>query len=182
MNAFSWPEAADTPDCQPPDSGSELMANDLALGLQFCRANAMSLTRLQLALQTGDRRCALEAMDRLHALDTEMERLVRRLPGPPEDGPSWERIDKHLSDQKMAIAFQKLAFASGVQGPDLVSQPTAFEREQEAEANELPDWPNLPEMEPERLDGFPWRKAAITLLVLAIVAAIAFVVSFAISA
>lgn len=177
MNAFSWPEVTD-----PPASSSTPNANDLALGLQFCRANAMSLTRLQLALKTGDRQCALEAMDQLHTLDAEMERMVRRLPAPAEDEPRWEAINKHLSDQKMAIAFQKLAFASGIQGPDLVSQPAAFERAEEADGNEFPEWPHLPEIEPEKLNRFPWQKAAITFLALLIVAALAFAASLALSA
>lgn len=179
MNAFSRPEAIDNPECQPPASSSTPMANDLALGLQFCRANAMSLTRLQLALKTGDRQCALETMDKLHALDAEMERLVRRLPAPTGEEPQWEAINRHLSDQKMAIAFQKLAFASGIEGPDLVSRPAGFERGEEADRNEFPDWPELPEMEPERLDRFPWQKAAIAILAVLIVAAIAFAASFA---
>lgn len=179
MNAFSWPEVTDTAECQPPASSNTPMANDLALGLQFCRANAMSLTRLQLALKTGDRQCALETMDKLHALDAEMERLVHRLPAPTADKQRWEAINKHLGDQKMAIAFQKLAFASGIEGPDLISRPVGFERGEEADGNEPPDWPNLPEMEPERLDRFPWQKAAIALLAVLILAAIAFAASFA---
>lgn len=102
-------------------SGDDESQESLLLGLQLCRANTMSLTRLQLALRNGDRRCALEAIDRLHALDARIENLVERLPHPANEDTDWMAITRHLEDQKIAIAFEKLALASEISGPDMVS-------------------------------------------------------------
>ncbi|QZP08243.1 hypothetical protein [Caenibius sp. WL] len=134
MSALSTPaEAERLIDGTPEQEGGE-PAGALSLALQFCRANAMSLARLQLALKSGDRQCALEAMDRLHALDTEMERLVQRLPRARSDDQEWGAIEKHLADQKLAISFEKLALVSEISGPGVVSPPTLLP----PEAVELP--------------------------------------------
>ena len=114
--------------------GSESQ-NDLLLGLQLCRANTMSLTRLQLALRSGNRRCALEAIDRLHALDARIEHLIERLPSPANEDADWQAIARHLEDQKIAIAFEKLALASEISGPDMISNGTdgdVYEAEERA--------------------------------------------------
>lgn len=118
-------------------------ANDYALGLQLCRAGILSLTRLQLALQRGDRPGALEAIDDLHSLDTEVERLVVALPASLDD-PRQGHIARSLREAKMAVAFEKLALASGISGPGLSSRP-AFpqsdaSREDET-ADPVTDWP-----------------------------------------
>ncbi len=101
---------------------SDTSPDDLLLGLQLCRANTMSLTRLQLALRSGDRRGALDSIDRLHSLDAQFEHLVQRFPRSANENGDLQAIEKHLDDQKIAIAFQKLALASGISGPDLVSE------------------------------------------------------------
>lgn len=110
----------------------------IAEGLQLTRASTIALTRLQLALAGGDRRQTLAAIDRLHILDGEIEHLVEGLPPSPgsgaaasDDGTPVKReeagddllasLSEHLKDQKLALAFEKLALASGVSGPDLVS-------------------------------------------------------------
>jgi hypothetical protein len=147
-------------------------ASDLFLGLQFCRANALSLTRLQLALKSGDRQCALEAMDRLHALDAEIERLVQRLPSPENDDPEREVIDRHLSDQKLAIAFEKLALVSEISGPNMVSPPTALPPGEDPPPASLA-WPIVPEPEPARWSAVPVRAALGFLLALMTMAAMA---------
>lgn len=94
---------------------------DHALGLQFCRAGLLSLTRLQLALERGDRRRAMEAIDQLHRFDIEVEQLVGRLSGPAPDARMVE-MARYLREEKMELAFEKLALASGVSGPGLVSR------------------------------------------------------------
>jgi hypothetical protein len=105
-------------DAVPAASGADVQ---FSRGLQLSRASILALTRLQLALTTGDRHQAMAALDRLHALDSEIERLVDRLPAPGNDDPEWQAMIKHLGDQKLTLAFEKLAFVSGVEGPDLVS-------------------------------------------------------------
>ena len=112
------PECHDNDESVPPDRESQ---DSLLLGLQLCRANTMSLTRLQLALRSGNRRSALEAIDRLHALDARIEHLIERLPPPANEVGDWQAIAKHLEDQKIAIAFEKLALASEISGPDMIS-------------------------------------------------------------
>ncbi|QUM71558.1 hypothetical protein [Sphingopyxis granuli] len=103
----------------PADGGS----SDLFWSLQYCRASALSLTRLELALASSDRQRIVEAIDRLHALDREIERRVASLPPPPDPDPEREAIDRHLDREKMAVAFEKLALASGISGPALASPP-----------------------------------------------------------
>src|SRR3546814_3007641 len=76
------PECLDLDEAAPRSSDSQ---ESLLLGLQLCRANTMSLTRLQLALRSGNRRSALEAIDRLHALDARIEHLIERLPPPANE-------------------------------------------------------------------------------------------------
>lgn len=109
----------------------------IAEGLQLTRASTIALTRLQLALAGGDRRQTMAAIDRLHILDGEIEHLVEGLPSPesetaaPNDGIPVNHeesgddllasLSEHLKDQKLALAFEKLALASGISGPDLVS-------------------------------------------------------------
>lgn len=97
-------------------------ANDYALGLQLYRIGMLSMTRLQLALERGDRSRAMEAIDDLHALDTRVERLVAALPLSPDD-PRQREVGRNLKEEKMAVAFEKLALASGISGPGLASQP-----------------------------------------------------------
>lgn len=112
------PEFLDVGEAPPPHGESQ---DSLLLGLQLCRANTMSLTRLQLALRSGNRRSALEAIDRLHALDARIEHLIERLPPPANEAGDWQAITRHLEDQKIAIAFEKLALASEISGPDMIS-------------------------------------------------------------
>lgn len=125
--------AAPTPAATPRPRGTGAHGTGaLRLGLQLSRANAMALTRLQLALCTGERRQALEAIDRLHTLDAKLERVVAQLDAASADGnqdgddqaiddQDWAALSTHLADQKLALAFEKLALASGIEGPDLTS-------------------------------------------------------------
>lgn len=120
------PEAEDAaPEAPPADPVIDLAA-ELARSLQLSRAGALGLTRLSLAIKAGDRQAAMAAMDRLHAVDAEMERLVERLPRPEPQNSAhaeWEAIARHLADQKLSLAFEKLAMVSEISGPDMVSPP-----------------------------------------------------------
>jgi hypothetical protein len=68
-----------------PAADLRAVLNEMAHGLQLSRASTMALMRLQLALRSGDRTQALEAVDRLDTLDAELESVVARL-APSEDG------------------------------------------------------------------------------------------------
>ncbi|MBV1686658.1 hypothetical protein KRR38_02965 [Novosphingobium sp. G106] len=119
------PEAEPTAPAVPLDPVSHLAA-ELSRTLQLSRAGALGLTRLQLAIKCGDRHAAMAAMDRLHAVDAEMERIVERLPQPGTENPAhaeWQAIARHLADQKLSLAFEKLAMVSEISGPDMVSRP-----------------------------------------------------------
>ncbi len=176
MSAVPSPRAIGSDDEQLPSS--ELPStSDLLLGLQFCRANALSLTRLQLALASGDRQRALEALDKLHALDAEIEHLVQRLPSPDGAELEWRAINKHLGEQKLAIAFEKLALVSEISGPDMAAPSSALPR-RESDAGGQAEWPTLPEVEPERWNSIPWQKIGALVLTMLVVAAVAAVIFY----
>ena len=161
------------------------LAREVSRGLQLSRGTALSLTRLQLAIRSGDRQQALAALDRLHALDAELEHLVEALPdaaaehdtaeagdAPPAPTTTATAFDaalaRHVEEQKLALAFEKLALVSQIGGPGLVSQPapdfgpsrTAGWEEADpdadplapdaaAEAPPLSEWPHLPAVRPK---------------------------------
>lgn len=123
---------------------------DMALGLQLCRASALSLLRLQLAFERGDRTAAIEAIDRLHAIDARIERLVEDMPS--AEDPKLKAIARQILEEKMALAFEKLALASGVSGPDLASAPAFLRRgpDEPLSAVAEPDIDNAPLEDSER--------------------------------
>lgn len=166
------------------ESHDAATTTELGLSLQLSRASLMALTRLQLAIQSGDRQQTMAAMDRLHALDAEMERLVASLPPPRGSQAEWSAIAKHVNDQKLAIAFDKLALVSEISGPDMVStpaiplsdageEPTALPDRPVEDVPPLPDWPVLPEVEPTEWKSIPSGVLglALALLVTAAIAA-----------
>ena len=126
---------------QPLPADAEMTA--LFWGLQYCRASTLSLTRLELALESGDRQRIIEAMDRLHALDGEIERRVASLPPPTGQDPDRDAINQHLGREKMAVAFEKLVLASGISGPGLAS-PSALATRAHSIGMPAPDldWPD----------------------------------------
>ena len=160
-------------------------AAKFARGLQLTRASTIALTRLQLALAGGDRRQAMAAIDRLHAIDGEIEHLVGELPPEPEAETPTEpanddpvaALGKHLADQKLALAFEKLALASGISGPGLVSpehplahEPAPAPAPAPAESEPpLVDWHGFPDVQTVVWDRLP---AKLWGLVLAVVVAL----------
>ena len=127
---------------------AETEATALFWGLQYCRASTLSLTRLELALESRDRQRIIEAMDRLHALDGEIERKVASLPAPA----GAEALNEHLGREKMAVAFEKLVLASGISGPGLASPLASLPRPSRigVPAPDI-DWPPADEMPTPRL-------------------------------
>ena len=86
------------------------------LDLQFLRASALAQARLQLAVLSGNRRRALEQIDRLVAIDKQLERVVQGRTGPLPDP---HHLAGDLADQRLAIASEKLALTSAVSLPRL---------------------------------------------------------------
>ncbi|HUH77906.1 MAG TPA: hypothetical protein VLZ53_11120 [Devosia sp.] len=114
------------PAATPTPAELQAQIRQISKGLQLSRASTMALMRLQLAIRSGDRQQAMEAMDRLNTLDEELERVITHLPAATNADPEWQAIAKHLDDQKLTLAFEKLALASGIVGPDLVSIENAW--------------------------------------------------------
>ncbi len=84
------------------------------LDLQFLRASGLAQVRLQLAVLSGNRRRALEQIDRLVALDKLLERLAEGHVD-AEAG----ALHSDLAGQRLAIASEKLALTSQVDLPRL---------------------------------------------------------------
>jgi hypothetical protein len=84
------------------------------LDLQFLRASGLAQARLQLAVLSGNRRRALEQIDRLIGIDRQLERLAKG-----ESALAPEAIEGDLADQRLAIASEKLALTSAIDLPRL---------------------------------------------------------------
>jgi hypothetical protein len=82
--------------------------------LQYVRASGLAQARLQLAVLSGNRRRALEQIDRLVAIDQQLERLATGKAAADAAG-----LENDLADQRLAIATEKLALTSGVELPRL---------------------------------------------------------------
>jgi hypothetical protein len=86
------------------------------LDLHYVRATALAQVRLQLAVLSGNRRRALEQIDRLVSLDKELERLSD---GTLAIAPPLEPLAVELADERLAIAAEKLALTGGTHLPRL---------------------------------------------------------------
>ena len=98
------------------DSLTPLRAGIHRLDLQFLRASGLAQARLQLAVLSGNRRRALEQIDRLVMIDKQLERMA---PGRGDPVPDPQHLDGDLADQRLAIASEKLALTSQVSLPRL---------------------------------------------------------------
>jgi hypothetical protein len=87
-----------------------------SLPLQFLRASGLAQARLQLAVLSGNRRRALEQIDRLVAIDKQIEHLAE---GTVAVVPPLGQLVSELADQRLAIASEKLALTSTVELPRL---------------------------------------------------------------
>jgi hypothetical protein len=84
--------------------------------LAWMRASGLAQARLQLAVLAGNRRRALEQIDRLIGIDRQLERLARG-----ENTPAAGAIETDLAEQRLAIASEKLALTSAIELPRLAS-------------------------------------------------------------
>jgi hypothetical protein len=82
--------------------------------LGWLRASGLAQARLQLAVLSGNRRRALEQIDRLIGIDRQLERLARG-----EHTFAADALEADLADQRLAIASEKLALTSGIELPRL---------------------------------------------------------------
>ena len=82
--------------------------------LAWMRASGLAQVRLQLAVLSGNRRRALEQIERLIGIDRQLERLARG-----ETTPAAGALEADLADQRLAIASEKLALSSAIELPRL---------------------------------------------------------------
>ena len=151
-----------------PEGATAAPSDGHVLGLQICRIGLISLTRLQLAFESGDRARAMEAIDRLGGLDAEIERLLGSILSASRE--ERDALERQLREEKMALAFEKLTLASGVSGPRMTSHQLA-ERRRPVD-DEVQEWPpaEAPITHALRSYGLPVG------ILLAALAAVAFIV------
>lgn len=84
--------------------------------LQFLRASGLAQARLQVAVLSGNRRRVLEQIDRLVAIDRQLERLAHGGAGPVPDP---QHLEGELAGERLALASEKLALTSEITLPRL---------------------------------------------------------------
>lgn len=82
--------------------------------LHYVRASGLAQARLQLAVMAGNRHRAFEQIDRLVAIDRQLERLVEGEAAMPDGN-----LSEDLGEQRLALASEKLALTAGVEMPRL---------------------------------------------------------------
>jgi hypothetical protein len=95
---------------------SQPAGDQLMRGLIFIRANTMNMIRLQLAMERGDRRLALQTIDELVELDSKIRDLVEA----GAAGAEISQMQREVDQQRLTLSLEKLALAAGVRsrGPD----------------------------------------------------------------
>lgn len=86
----------------------------LGVGMQLIRASNLTMSRFQLALQSGDRRLATKAMDNILDIDAEMECFVADLAGAAANEPHMEDMEIYLASQKDAVTREKHALVGHI--------------------------------------------------------------------
>jgi len=89
-------------------------SDDERPALAWLRASGLAQARLQLAVLSGNRRRALEQIERLIGIDRQLERLSHG-----EHALSANALEADLAAQRLAIASEKLALTAGVELPRL---------------------------------------------------------------
>ena len=149
-------------------------ADELAEGLMLVRASTLKVIRLQLAMERGDRRVAIEAIDGLVALDRRLEKYLESVPFH-----GYAALEQATLLDRSALNGEKLTLAAEVrwgagrkglfEGPpvadpttsDLIAEPSPQERG----AHEA-------EWVPERYEeNSPWWRWIVALLLLLMVVA-----------
>lgn len=98
------------------DGHSVFFTKPVRVDLHYLRASGLAQMRLQLAVLSGNRRRALEQIDRLVDIDKQLELVAD---GKIAIAPSAERLESELADQRLAIATEKLALTSAIELPRL---------------------------------------------------------------
>ncbi len=91
-------------------TGDSFDTDALAESLMLVRASTLSVVRLQLAVQRGDRGVAAQTVDYLVDLDRHLQQLMAAMPGSGEFGHATDA----LAAQRSALNREKLALAAGI--------------------------------------------------------------------
>ena len=90
-----------------PSRADDVSLATLGMGMQLVRASNLTMSRFQLALQRGDKRLAMMAMDSLLDIDGEMECFVADLACSAANQPQMQVMASYLTSQKEAIGLEK---------------------------------------------------------------------------
>lgn len=111
------PRSAAAPDQS--DMAEAATRADLAIAMQLLRASNMKAVRLQLALVSNNRKAALEAIDGLIDLDSEIASFIADMPPVPVSVNELREIAGWIDEQRTAIASEKMVLVCGTKGPDM---------------------------------------------------------------
>src|SRR3546814_12961002 len=79
----------------------------------------MKAVRLQRALVSNNRKAALEAIDGLIDLDSEIASFIADMPPVPVSVNELREIAGWIDEQRTAIASEKMVLVCGTKGPDM---------------------------------------------------------------
>ena len=106
------PQHDDAGEAMPPPTRPPHKAGPRRSDLHYVRASGLAQARLQLAVMAGNRRRAFEQIDRLVAIDRQLERLMAGEAAQPDGN-----FGADLDEQRLALASEKLALTAGVEMP-----------------------------------------------------------------
>ena len=110
-------------------------SDELAEGLMLMRASAISVVRLQLAMERRDRRVALQAVDDLVELDTRLDEFLSEIPTAPNLAP----LQRALEDGRSALAREKWTLAAEASGRTIIAATPAWAEVEQQAAEQASD-------------------------------------------
>jgi hypothetical protein len=154
---------------RPHEAAPAIGIEELAEGLLLVRASTLKMIRLQLAMERGDRRVAIEAVDDLVALDRRLQNYLDDVPAAAE-----QMMFRHeLEVERAALNREKLTLAAEVIHGSAVSEsPAALEEAAPIAAEEpvVDSWEDF-EFEEEQRRRISWWLVAVLILVSAVAGA-----------
>jgi len=119
-----------------PSQAAEVSPAMLGMSMQLVRASNLTMSRFQLALQRGDSRLAIMAMDSLLDIDAEMECFVSDLARSAANEPQMQLMASYLTSQKEAIGREKHALIGHIGKVEAISQSSGADDWSDADVPE----------------------------------------------
>jgi hypothetical protein len=119
---------------KPREAAPAIGVDELAEGLMLVRASTLKMIRLQLAMERGDRRVAIEAVDDLVALDRRLQNYLDDVPAAAEQ----MMFRRELEVERGALNREKLTLAAEVIHGSAGSEPLVAVEEATPIAAEAP--------------------------------------------